>query len=297
MDQFTNKILARIRQIPSFPENIQSLVQAIDREDTSASDIAAMVENDPAISTNILRLANSAFYGFLGKVSSIRDAVVLIGLREVKNLVLGTTVLKFFPGASQSGFQRNDLWRHSVVCAFLTKMLAKEAFLPDPEGSAMVSGLIHDIGKVVLDQYFPEMFTRVVRKVRDNGVTFSQAEKEVLGYSHNQIGAALLKMWNFPPELVTAVLYHHHPWRDPLQSPVSATVYYANILAKVLHYPSFNKEPEFTMDLLNNNDHKLFLEKNGFPTSPEAISIFLAIAEARLAMENSGLFTIFSLAA
>ena len=128
-------------------------------------------------------------------------------------------------------------------------------------------------------------------------MTFSQAEKEVLGYSHNQIGAALLKMWNFPPELVTAVLYNHHPWRDPLQSPVSATVYYANILAKVLHYPSFNKEPEFTMDLLNNNDHKLFLEKNGFPTSPEAISIFLAIAEARLAMENSGLFTIFSLAA
>ncbi len=291
------EILGKIKQIPTFPEHVAALVDAINSSRTSASDIADMIERDPALATNLLKIANSAFYGFLGNVTTIREAVVLIGLREVKNLVLGTSILRFFSKTENTGFNRTDLWRHSVVCAFLTRMLAREAFLVDQEGVIMIGGLIHDIGKVILDQYFPESFPLILRKVRDEGLTFSQAEKAVLGYNHYQIGATLLKRWNFPDELIASVFYHHAPWRDVRFTAISATIYLANILSKRLGFPSYEQEAPFDMSRLASPSILEFLEKNGFPSTPRELESFLRLAEARLKLESSALFQVVSLAA
>ncbi len=297
MSRSAEQILARIKQIPTFPENIQAIVTAIDSADSSATEIAEFIGQDPAIASNLLRLANSVFYGFLGRVTTIREAVVLIGLREVKNLVLATAVLRSFSPSSSAGFDRKALWRHSVTTSFLTKMLAREAFLVDQEGAIMVGGLLHDVGKIVIDQYFTEEFTQVLRIVDNDGLTFSQAEKQILGYTHYQIGATLLKRWNFPPELSFPVFYHHAPWLDARFTAYSATVYMANVMAKELGYAAYDREQKREISLYGNAMHREFFEKLGFPSTKQEIDTFLRIAEARLTMESADLFAVFAVAA
>ena len=297
MTQSAEQVLAQIKQIPTFPDHIVRLVEAIDSAKSSAPEVAALIEQDPGLTTNLLKLANSAFYGFLGRVTTVREAVVLIGLRELKNLVLGTTVFRTFSTPSQTGFDRRELWRHSVVCAFLTKMLAREAFLVDQEGTIMISGLLHDVGKVVVDQYFPSAFIEVLRRVREESVTFSQAEKQAVGYTHYQIGATLLKRWNFPEEIAFPVFYHHAPWLDTRFTASSATVYLANHLAKELGFPAYEGEKFGEMPFLRNEVQRDFFEKLGFPASKGEIDTFLRIADTRLKIEAADLFTVFSLAA
>ena len=245
-------IVAQIKQIPTFPQVITMVINALDDEKSSAGQISDLIEKEPALATNLLRLANSSFYGFFGQINTVREAIVVVGLREVKNLVLATMALRFYSNSSsKTDFSHVDWWRHSAIAAFIAKMLAKEISFADPNGSAMVGSLIHDIGKVIIDQYFHEVFVRVIHEVRDNNMTFPQAEKKIFGYTHAQIGATLLKRWNFPEELVSSVLFHHTPWQDSNTNGISALVFCADLFAKFLSYPSYSKENPFKPSPVN----------------------------------------------
>ena len=295
MNRNAEIIVAQIKQIPTFPQVITIVLNALDDEKMSAGQISELIEKEPALATNLLRLANSSFYGFFGQINTVREAIVIVGLREVKNLVLATMALRFYTNSlSNTDFSHVDLWRHSAVAAFIAKMLAKEISFADPNGSAMVGSLIHDIGKVIIDQYFHEVFVKVIHEVCDNNMTFPQAEKKVFGYTHAQIGATLLKRWNFPEELVSSVLFHHTPWQDSNTSGVSALVFCADLFAKFLSFPSYSKEAPLEPSQLTNKGVRDFLAKNGFPSKKEDVTRFLRIARNRLEDEGSALFSIFS---
>jgi len=281
------KIVARIQEVPSLPSTVTDVLKTIDCSESTIDEIAREIKKDQSLTVNVLKIANSAFYGLLGQVSTIRQAIVLIGLNELRTIVLGQSVFRLYAVESKTDFKRKDLWTHSMVCAFLAKKLAKEAFVADREGSCMIGGLIHDIGKVVIDRYFPDEFVKIIRMVQDEGVGFAKAEREVLGYTHYQIGATLLKKWNFPPELVSCVLYHHAPWRDAEFPHISATVFHANVLSKVMRFPSYSKDKTYGSTWLKVPDQRRFLEKYGLPVHKVDLKAFLSTAYSRIVLETS----------
>lgn len=287
MNPKLERIVARIHEVPSLPSVLTDVLSTIDSPESTIDEIAREIKKDQSLTVNVLKIANSAFYGLLGTVSTIRQAIVIIGLNELRTIVLGQSVFRFYAVESRTDFKRKDLWTHSMVCAFLAKKLAKEAFLADREGSCMIGGLIHDIGKVVIDRYFPDEFVRIIRMVRNDGVSFAKAEREVLGYTHYQIGATLLKKWNFPPELVNCVLYHHAPWRDKEFPHISATVFHANVLAKVMKFPSYDKDKTHGSTWLKVPEQRRFLEKNGLPVQKRDLKTFLNSAYSRIISETS----------
>ena len=287
MNPKLENIVARIQEVPSLPSTLTDVLGTIDCPESTIDEIAREIKKDQSLTVNVLKIANSAFYGLLGQISTIRQAIVLIGLNELRTIVLGQSVFRFYAVESKTDFKRKDLWSHSMVCAFLAKKLAKEAFLADREGSCMIGGLIHDIGKVVIDRYFPDEFVKIIQMIQDERVSFAKAEREVLGYTHYQIGATLLKKWNFPPELVSCVLYHHAPWRDKEFPHISATVFHANVLSKVMRFPSYQKDKSYGSSWLKVPAQRRFLEKNGLPVHKVDLKTFLSTAYNRIMSESS----------
>jgi putative nucleotidyltransferase with HDIG domain len=296
VEHVTKKVIDMLNQVPTLPDHIVALIDALDCEDTEISEIVNMIEADQVLNTDILKLANSAFYDSLQRFSDVRD-VVSIGKRTVRNLIAGTAALNFFAGSAQLSRDEMELWEHLIICAFLAKMLTKEASVKRLQGASMIGGLTHDIGKIFIARYFPESFAPILQRVQAEGLTFYQAEKQILRCTHDQIGATLLKRWGFPDEIVSCVLHHHAPWTDLNCPDITATVYLANLLSKRMGHPSNKKEFFSNNPWYKNAKVMAFFKRNGLPVTREDLDIFLVIAEARLAMESSNLFSIFSVTA
>lgn len=290
MNPKLERIVTTIEAIPSLPQTVLHILTTIDSEDSTIDEIARTIKKDQALTVNILKIGNSAFYGNLGQVNTVRQAIVLMGLRQLKNIVLSQTVFRFYGTNSTTGFSRMDLWAHSAVTAFLSMQLCRDAFISDPDGAGVVGGLIHDIGKVVVDRYLPAEFARVVHLVQETKVSFRTAEKRVLGYTHDQIGAALLKKWHFPNQLVAPVLFHHAPWKDPDFPQISTAVFYANILSKVLNYPSFKKEPRFDTPWSEDPEKLAFLERSGLPVRKKDLKNFLRAVHNKILSAPQSVF-------
>ena len=285
------KILDLIDLVPTLPGAATGVLEKFEDEDVSVDAIAHMVQKDPSLTFSILKLANSAFYGFLGQVTDVRQAIVMIGLNQTRNIVLAVSLVKLFDGKPANGFRIEGLWRHSIACAFLAKKLAEETSIDDSDGVFMIGGLIHDIGKLVIYQYLHEDFLKILSLIRQQKIGFSEAEKNVLGYTHYHIGAELLKRWNFPEKLIAPVFYHHSPWSDTNHPHISATVYYANRLTKLIGFPSYQKEPDPKLSWKSEPESRLFLEKNGFMTSSREVVPFLQASHAQMTSEGADLFS------
>lgn len=288
------KILDLIDLVPTLPIAATSVLKRFKDEDVSVDAIAHMVQKDPSLTVSILKLANSAFYGFLGRVSDVRQAIALIGLNQTRNIVLAVSLIKLFDGRHADVFKIQGLWRHSIACAFLAKKLGEETSIQDPDGALMIGGLIHDIGKLMIYQYLNQDFREILSIIRQQKIGFSEAEKIVLGYTHYQIGAELLRRWSFPKKLIAPVFYHHSPWSDTNHPHISATVYYANQLTKPIGFPFYEKEPEPELSWRSKPESRLFLQKNGFMTADHDVLPFLKAAHAQMMSESSDLFSLVS---
>ncbi|MBI4773491.1 MAG: HDOD domain-containing protein [Deltaproteobacteria bacterium] len=288
------KILDLIDLVPTLPLAATSVLKRFDDRDVSVDAIARMIQKDPSLTVSILKLANSAFYGFLGRVSDVRQAIVLVGLNQTRNIVLAVSLIKLFEGKHADGFKVGGLWRHSIACGFLAKKLGEETSIQDPDGALLVGGLIHDIGKLVIYQYLHHDFRKIISMIQQHKIGFSEAEKDVLGYTHYHIGAELLRRWNFPEELIAPVFFHHSPWSDSNHPHISATVYYANRLTKLIGFPSYEKEPEPELSWRSEPESRLFLQKNGFMTSNRDIMPFLQASHAQMMSGGSDLFSLVS---
>ena len=145
--------LKHIEQIPMLPMVSQKIVHAISDENASVKDIAALIEKDQSLTLKIMKIANSSFYGSLSKVTSLENALVKLGMGEVKSVVLGVSVRNFFSTPVNGIFDRNRFWKHAIICSQIAKFLGSYFHMGNDD-SFFLSGLIHDMGKVVLDEYF-----------------------------------------------------------------------------------------------------------------------------------------------
>lgn len=201
-----------IRDLPTPPLVFTQIVKVVDDPDTSAYEVAAIIGEDPAMSAKVLRITNSAFYGLSGTVTSVKQAVVIIGLNGVKSLVVSTSVIDMFKG-DRVGREFQDLfWRHSLVTAFGSRMLMR-VLRPGDFGTselAFSTGLLHDIGKMIMYLKSPEVCQKLHASVVSPDQEI-QSEKDAFGCSHAEVGERITQKWNLPSELSAAIAHHHAP--------------------------------------------------------------------------------------
>lgn len=187
------------------------ILEVIGQDTADAAELAKVITYDPSLSTKILRLANSAYYGFPRRVASVKQAIVLLGTNTVKSLSLSIAVYEALSPKRHAGggLDRQQLWLHSVACAsaaqflgMLGNQLAREA--------GFTAGLLHDVGKLVMDTQFPEFYSQVLERVHSGQSPLLSAEQEVFGTDHAEVGAWLSERWKFPAVLSEPIAHHHN---------------------------------------------------------------------------------------
>lgn len=223
-----DKILAKVSDVPTLPASVLRVMQMIEDPLCSAADLSRVISADPAMAMKVLKLANSAFYGFRQKIGSIPQAVTLLGFATLKNALLAAAVFDMFQ-VGGTGFDLPGLWKHSVATASAAKLLAKRIRFPNSE-KAFTAGLLHDIGKIMIARALPASLPAIVAAVRDEGFSVHDAEQKVVGLPHPAFGAWVMARWNLPSTLIEAVEFHHHPTRSQYAFDLAGIVYLANIL-------------------------------------------------------------------
>ena len=204
--------IARLHSIPSLPAIYGELTAALRSETTSLGQIEQIIAKDVGMATKILQLANSAFIGAHGRVSSLQQAVSLIGVETVRTLTLSIHVFSRFQGNSALASHLSQLWDHSVCVASLGQRIAEsETGSRTMAEECFAAGLLHDVGKVVLLAEKPKEYSEVEKLRETDSRSIEALETEVLGCSHAQLGAYLMSVWGLPTSLVDAVAYHHRP--------------------------------------------------------------------------------------
>lgn len=198
------------------------------------SEIVRIIRNDPSMTSKILRVSNSAFYGMPRRVESLNMALVVLGMREVSNLVTSISVFKAFKANDDShAFVRQTFWEHSAGTGEIARVLAAKLHMR-LHGIEFTAGLLHNIGKIVLYQYYPNELSQAFKKAEDERIPSIVAEQQILGTDHSEVGAWLAEKWSLPNSIVESIRYHHQPHLAPDHSVLSAIVHLAAQLARAI---------------------------------------------------------------
>jgi HD-like signal output (HDOD) protein len=206
-------ILLAVNNLPPMPHLVHKARDIVQNPISGLKDIGDLIESDQALAMRVLRLANSAYYSRMGKVSSVQEAAVLLGLRVLSELITVAFMSKAL-GSSLKGYDlpAKSLWRHSLAVAVGSRIIATKKY-PALANEAFSAGLIHDVGKLILDRYILERKEEFLRFRANGGQAFLIAEKEILGFDHAEIASEVCKRWSFPKSISVAIKYHHHPSR------------------------------------------------------------------------------------
>ncbi len=238
-----SSVVGGINNLPTPPMVFSQIQKVLNNPNTSAFDIAAILQEDPAISAKVLKLTNSAYYGLPNEVESVKQAVVIVGLEAIKNLVLSASVFDAFSSEQLDKEYQDLFWRHSLGTAFASRLLAhklKAKATFDAE-AAFSGGMLHDIGKMVISVYMSDEASKIAELKKQKSDTSDHAiEEEVLGYNHMQIGALLGKEWKLPQKLIEAVSFHHYPQINESDNNLP----YLICLANYLTHLTFDYDPE-----------------------------------------------------
>ena len=207
-----DKIYSKIDELPTLPVIIPKLLGLIENDESDVSDITELISQDLALTSKILKVANSAYYGFPQQILKLDHAVALLGYNMVKTLALSIGVIKSFPaGKENSGFSVDNLWLHSLSVATMMQELGKRFAKNNHEDPRFIIGLLHDIGKVVLYQFFGDLFQQALEKTNETEEpTLQAAEQEVIGIDHCEVAAMLLTRWKFPDKIINPIAFLHH---------------------------------------------------------------------------------------
>lgn len=212
------------------PPNTYSQIDGLLQDpNSSIDDISAVINTDPALATRLLKVVNSPFYGFPSQINTISRAITIVGTRELTHLVLATSVINAFKGIPSSLINMTEFWRHSLACAIAARYLAKKCGHRATE-RYFISGLLHNIGSLVLYQSVPELAREAINSAQFGHEVIYKAEQRIVGFDHTEVGLALVKAWRLPNSLGEAVRYHHTPKKAENFPLEVAVVHIADIL-------------------------------------------------------------------
>ena len=209
LDRISDLIRSKHTQIPTLPGIVQKVLDLACSEDATVPELVSVISKDQAIANKLLRLANSAYFGFSSKVDSIHRAISLLGSNEILGLVVGMGVFSAFKGnGAKEVLDMRGLWLHGIGCATAAREIAKK-ILPGKSDLTFLNGLVHDMGKIFLAVYFPDEYADVLRSAQEARIPLFRQEKKIIGLSHADIGGLLMKSWRFPDNLIMPCTFHH----------------------------------------------------------------------------------------
>lgn len=213
-----DQMIAKIYDLPTLPDVITRLSTIISSDVWSAADFEEVVEPDPSLTANLLRLANSPYFGFPRKITTVRQAVTLMGVKRVFELAAGGAFSRVIPDQIPGyDLPAKDFWQHSIAVAILSERLVGELKISMPP-LMFTAGLLHDVGKIVLGTFLEESAVDLETKLNEKSLAFIEIERELLGADHCEVGSAVAKKWNLPYEVEVATMWHHKPSESPEKS-------------------------------------------------------------------------------
>ncbi len=229
---FVERLNKREIVLPEIPAVVFELNEVIANPLSSADHIARVVNRSPSLTALLLKIVNSSFYGFPSKIDKVSHAVTLIGTREISGLALGISILSIFKNIPKEMIDMYSYLKHSLACGILSRILAAQKNFGQTE-QLFVSGLLHDLGRLILYLYFTEESRNILSRARNSNKLLYEEEHDYLGCDHAQVGKQLMEQWKLPLILENNVLYHHKP--SEAQQPIpAAIVHLADIIVNSL---------------------------------------------------------------
>jgi len=250
--------------LPTLPPLAMELSAITANEEATIGELVKVISRDPTLAARILKVANSPAFRTGEAVTNLERAVIRLGFREVSSLALGLSILSSAGGGRplQRRLQQVRLWQHAIAVASLAEIIARKRL---GWGTGYyIYGLLHDIGKVALDAYRPKDFAAVMELVGKEGIPWIEAENQVIMADHGFVAMVMLDYWGLPKTLVDAVGNHHWPWKAGANKEQAGLVFVADCLAKHFGLQAFDKEEEFSLDQLKEDEAGQFLKERGW---------------------------------
>lgn len=224
-------LLEQVKELPSLPEIYIRVSELLDNDDSTAMQIGETVQTDPSITSRILKMVNSAYYGLPHRVSTISQAVSLLGRQRLKQMLMGSVLEGLFRNIGNSDFPMQEFWQHSIKTAIIARHLAMQNAHIIDHDSLFTAGLLHDIGRLVMEGGIPGHATNVENLMKSKRIGIVEAETELFGFAHTEVSEALLQKWGLPELLVHCVRNHHEESHEGPSANETCIVYLANQLS------------------------------------------------------------------
>ena len=229
-----NSIIKKIDRLTPIPQVASKVMSIVEDPKSSMYDLSKVIIFDTAVTANLLKVVNSAYFGLPGKVDSVHQAIVYMGMAQVVDLVLLSASGENLQTA-QEGYdlEAGELWKYSVASALIARELAEKKGVKDTH-LIFTAALLKDIGKVILNQYVKDSFDKINVLVTKQNFTFREAEKEVIGIDHAELGGMVAENWKFSPKMVEIIRHHHRPQETSISEFESAIVYTADTICMMM---------------------------------------------------------------
>jgi putative nucleotidyltransferase with HDIG domain len=228
--QAIDDYITNLRNLPPAPRVVPELMRLLNQPDVESSKVVKMISFDPSLTANVLRICNSAYFGSATPTSDLQEAVTRMGFQQVYQLVAAATGARLLsPAQLGYGLEQGDLWKHSVAAAVAAQIIARKT--GDNQNLVFTAALLHDIGKIVLSQSLNGVYAKLIKETEMNQQSLLDAEKKILGVNHAEVGGQLLERWKFPPNIVSAVWFHHTPKGAGAHQRLASLVYLGNMIA------------------------------------------------------------------
>ncbi len=223
--------------VPSLPLIYEEITNTINDPNSSTSAIGDVISKDSGLTARLLRIANSALYNFPSTIDTISHAVIVIGIQQLRDLALGTSVVELFEGIADDLVNMNSFWRHSIACGIAARILATYRREANVE-RYFVAGVLHDIGRLIIYLKLPDQARECLVRCKSSGELLHRVEKEILGFDHGEVGGVLLDYWKLPTTLIESVTHHHQPMHSTRFPVEACVIHVADLIANAMQLGS-----------------------------------------------------------
>ena len=227
------RLAKRVLTVTSLPTVYLRIVELVNDPNSANNDFVTAISEDVGLSARLMKLVNSAFFGYPSKVDTLSRAVAIIGIKQLQDLALATSVFDTFKNLGHDFVSMESFWKHSIACGVAARILANYRREFNVE-RAFVSGLLHDIGRLVMFTLIPGEVKTIFETAQSQSLLLYQVERQVLGFTHAVVGGELLKQWQLPEQIAIAVKYHHNPVAANRFKVDVALLHVADLIASAL---------------------------------------------------------------